>query len=295
MAESKADLWWVLKHAGIKGEKQFVEYTLAELQQIVDVVRSEPGYVEPPPRPQSGKKLGRPRKTQAPEPQLSERQVTLNFDQPQTEPEQDQLQYETYFARLPDSDYVPVEPPVQAPSAPTAPMAPMAPLQSEPRDKYAAQRAYQPNEGETPIRTDEAGRVWFREEVRKPATPQPRARRKITYVDTGVKKETVVDGRYIETVEVAGDRHTTEMVKITMPSYQVGVYADPRFPFKVHVYNNNRGFDLFDVQQFYGGGDLVPTDILRVYVGNDLCYDIRSTIRSIQSEYRAQQLRGAIK
>ena len=137
--------------------------------------------------------------------------------------------------------------------------------------------------------------MWFREEVRKPATPQPRARRRITYIDTGVKQETIVDGRFIETVEVAGDRRTTEMVKITMPSYQVGVYSDPRFPFKVHTYNNNRGFDLFDVQAFYGGADLVPSDILRVYVGNDLCYDIRSTIRSIQSEYRAQQLRGAIK
>lgn len=284
MAESKADLWWELKHAGITGEKKFVEYTQAELQQIVDMIRAEPGYVAPPPRPQSGKKMGRPRKVKPVEPQLSERQVTMNYDQPQTEPEQDQLQYDNYFARLPGSENVPVEPRVQAPS-----------VQETPRDRYAAERAYQPNEGETPIRTDEAGRVWFREEVRKPATPQPRARRRITYIDTGVKKETVVDGRFIETVEVAGDRRTTEMVKITMPSYQVGVYSDPRFPFKVHTYNNNRGFDLFDVQAFYGGADLVPSDILRVYVGNDLCYDIRSTIRSIQSEYRAQQLRGAIK
>ena len=264
MAESKADLWWELKHAGIKGEKKFVEYTQAELQQIVDMIRAEPGYVAPPPRPQSGKKPGRPRKAQPEQP----------VQAPITEPEQDPLPFS-----LP-------------PSAATAPTPP--PVQQAPRDQFAAQRAYQPNEGETPIRTDEAGRVWFREEVRKPATPQPRARRRITYIDTGVKKETVIDGRFIETVEVAGDRKTTEMVKITMPSYQVGVYADPRFPFKVHTYNNNRGFDLFDVQSFYGGADLVPTDILRVYVGNDLCYDIRSTIRSIQAEYRAQQLRGAL-
>ena len=276
MAESKADLWWELKHAGITGEKKFVEYTQAELQQIVDMIRAEPGYVAPPPRPQSGKKMGRPRKARPAEPQLSERQVTMSYDQPKTEPEQDQLQYD--FA-----------PDIGAQEGPQA-----SPMQQVPRDRYAAERAYQPNEGETPIRTDEAGRVWFREEVRKPATPQPRARRRITYIDTGVKKETVVDGRFIETVEVAGDRRTTEMVKITMPSYQVGVYADPRFPFKVHTYNNNRGFDLFDVQSFYGGADLVPTDILRVYVGNDLCYDIRSTIRSIQAEYRAQQLRGAL-
>ena len=30
---------------------------------------------------------------------------------------------------------------------------------------------------EQPIRTDEHGRIWYREEVRKPATARPRARR----------------------------------------------------------------------------------------------------------------------
>ena len=283
MAETKADLWYILKQVVVQGEKKFVEYKQQELQDIVDMLRAEPGWVEPKHRPPTGKKLGRP-KLRPDEPPRSQREETLNYDEPQTEPEQDELQYDTYFARLPDSENAPVEPRLQAP-----------PVQAESSDQYAGQRAYQPDEGETPIRVDDQGRTWFREEVRKPATPQPRARRRITYIDTGVKKETVVDGRFIETVEVAGDRRTTEMVKITMPSYQVGIYLDPRFPFKIHVYNNNRGFDLFDVQKFYGGGDLVPPDILRTYVGNDLCYDIRSTIRSIQAEYRAQQLRGGIR
>lgn len=165
-----------------------------------------------------------------------------------------------------------------------------APQSSVPRDTFAAERAYQPDEGEKPIRVDEQGRVWYREEVLKPATPRPRARRKITYIDTGTKTETISNGRYIETVEVAGDQRRTAEVKITMPSYQVGVYKDPRFPFKIHTYNGLRGFDLFDVQKFYGGADLVPTEVLRMYVENDLCYDIRTTIRAIQTEYRQQQL-----
>ena len=157
--------------------------------------------------------------------------------------------------------------------------------------RYESRLAYQ-EDGETPLRSDEFGRIWYREEVRKPPTARPRARRKITYIDPGTTQQTVVDGRYIETVEVAGNESRTSEVKITMPSYQVGVYKDPRFPFKVHVYNDTRGFDLLDIQSYYGGADLVPGDIKRVYIENDLCYDIRSTIRSIQNEYRSNQLRG---
>ena len=77
-----------------------------------------------------------------------------------------------------------------------------------------------------------------------------------------------------------------------MPSFQVGVYRDPRFPFKVHTYAGNDGFDLFDVNDFYGGEDLVPSEIKRVYIANDLCYDIRTTIRAIETEYRRNQLQG---
>jgi len=101
-----------------------------------------------------------------------------------------------------------------------------------------------------------------------------------------------VNGRYIETFEVAGSEQRSGEVKITMPSYQVGVFLDPRFPFKIHTYNGLRGFDLFDVQKFYGGGDLVPPSIKRVYIANDLCYDIRTTIRAVEEEYRQSQLKG---
>ena len=165
--------------------------------------------------------------------------------------------------------------------------------QSEaPRDIQAGLDAYKDAYDETPIRKDSANRIWFREEVKKPAIPQPRARRKLTYVDTGTKTETVSTGGYVETVEVAGDRIETGEVKITMPSYQVGIYLDPKLPFRVHAYNNVRGFDLFEVQAFYGGADLVPSTIKRMYVGNDLCYDIRSVIREIEAEDRRNQLKG---
>lgn len=162
-----------------------------------------------------------------------------------------------------------------------------------PDNALPAAHVYKDAEGEeTPIRVDEMGRVWFREEVRKPAYPKPRARRKIRYVETGVRQQEVVNGRYTESFEVAGDSNQISEVKITMPSYQVGLYKDPRFPFKVHVYNDQRGFSLFDVQKFYGGADLVPASIKRVYIENDLCYDMRTTIRTIQEEARALDLKG---
>lgn len=148
-----------------------------------------------------------------------------------------------------------------------------------------------------PIRTDpETGFVWYQEEVQKPAFPKPRGRRVLQYRDTGTKLETAQNGDYVESFEVSGDEVArSSEIKITLPSYQVGIYRDPRFPFRIHVYNERRGFDLFEVQNFYGGADLVPTEIKRVYVENVLCYDIRTTVRAIQTEYRQLQLAGRVK
>lgn len=146
-----------------------------------------------------------------------------------------------------------------------------------------------------PIRVDENGLVWFQEEVRKPAFPKPRGRRVLKYMETGVKEVKTKNGEYVETFEVAGDMPSRPAeVKITLPSYQVGIYKDKRFPFKIHVYNENRGFDLFEVQDYYGGSELVPQEIKRVYVENVLCYDIRTTVRAIQKEYREMQLAGKV-
>ena len=143
------------------------------------------------------------------------------------------------------------------------------------------------------IRVDEQGRQWLQEEFKKPAYPKPRGRRVLTYLDPGVKQETVKNGEYVETFEVAGDRASKPSeVKITLPSYQVGIYKDPRFPFKIHCYNGREGFNLHDVHEFYGGAELVPYGVKRIYIENDLCYDIRSVVQAINAEYRQMQLTG---
>ena len=168
---------------------------------------------------------------------------------------------------------------------------PPAPSAADP-EELPGQRQNTREEFEV-IRVDEQGRRWLQEEVRKPAYPKPRGRRVLTYMDPGVKQETVLNGEYVETFEVAGDRPSRPSeVKITLPSYQVGIYIDPRFPFRVHTYNGMEGFNLHDVNDFYGGSELVPYGVKRVYIENDLCYDIRSVIQAINSEYRQIQLTG---
>lgn len=185
-----------------------------------------------------------------------------------------------------DPDSIKSEPPIpKAPEpGPNVPRGPRDP------NEMAGQRlnTQLPDE---PIRVDDRGRAWFQEEVVKPAYPKPRGRRVLRIDDPGVKDQTVQEGRYKETFEVPGDRtsRSTE-VKITLPSYQVGIYRDRRFPFKIHCYNDREGFDLFDVQEFFGGAELVPPSVKRMYVENSLCYDIRSVITAIQAEHRALQL-----
>lgn len=141
------------------------------------------------------------------------------------------------------------------------------------------------------VQVDPDGKKWIQLEVRKPAYPKPRGRRVLTYVDPGVEKKEVKNGEYIETVEVPGNRTTrTSEIKITLPSFQVGIYRDPRFPFRVHTYNGREGFNLYDVELFYGGSELVPQECKRMYIENDLCYDIRSVVAAIRSEHRQLML-----
>jgi hypothetical protein len=146
-----------------------------------------------------------------------------------------------------------------------------------------------------PIRVDDQGRTWYQEEVKKPAYPKPRGRRILRYLDKGVKTETVIAGEYVESFEVAGDGPGRPAeIKITLPSYQVGIYGDPRFPFKIHTYNGSEGFNLEDVETFYGGPEMVPDGVKRIYIENDLCYDIRSVIKAVQEEHRINQLTGRV-
>lgn len=170
---------------------------------------------------------------------------------------------------------------------------PVPPQAEKDVDELPGQRLNTKPEDE-PIRTDENGLVWYQEEVQKAAFAKPRGRRVMKYMDPGVAEQSTVNGQYQETFEVGGTRQIPSEVKITLPSYQVGIYKDPRFPFKVHVYNGITGFDLFEVQEFYGGAELVPAEIKRMYVENVLCYDIRSVIRAIETEHRQLMLAGKV-
>ena len=186
-----------------------------------------------------------------------------------------------------------------APSVPSdpspAPSVPSVPVASADPNEMPGQRLNTKSEDE-PIRVDEKGRLWYQEEVRKPAYPKPRGRRVLKYLETGVETKSVQSGDYVETFEVAGSGPGKPAeVKITLPSYQVGIYKDPRFPFKIHCYNGREGFNLFEVQRYYGGAELVPEECKRVYIENDLCYDVRTVIRAIQSEHRQLQLIGRVK
>lgn len=168
-----------------------------------------------------------------------------------------------------------------------------------PRDPNEMAGARLNSQGEDePIRTDpDTGRIIYQEEVLKPAVPKPRGRRVLTYLETGVETRTVVTGKesngadVVETFEVAG-RGTprTAEVKVTLPSYQVGICKDPRLPFKIVTYNGREGFDFFEVCNYFGGPELVPSTCKRTYVENVLCYDIRSVVQEINRQYRQLQL-----
>lgn len=143
-----------------------------------------------------------------------------------------------------------------------------------------------------PVRVDLQGRVWFQDEVQKPAIPKARARRilKSQTTNTKVIEQRGDDGRLIESFEVAGDEVRDLEIKVTLPSWQVGIYWDPRLPFRVHVYEDVRGFDFRDIVKYYGGLDLIPSSIKRIYVGGDLCFDIQSTRNTMEQQLRDAQL-----
>ena len=146
---------------------------------------------------------------------------------------------------------LPDPPPARPAQQPAAPVAKADP------NELPGQRMN--TQGDKPIRTDERGRVWFQEEVRKPAYPKPRGRRVLRYQETGVEQVSVQNGEYTETFEVAGSGPgQAAEIKITLPSYQVGICKDPRFPFRIHTYNGNEGFDLFEVEEFFGGPEMIP-------------------------------------
>ena len=150
------------------------------------------------------------------------------------------------------------------------------------------------DEPDTAVRVDTQGRVWYQDEVMKPAIPKPRMVRRQRYIDPGVKTVSTLrpDGKLDETFEVAGDEQKEMTTVTTVPSWQVGIYHDERFPFRVVSYNGIEGFLQRDVSQFYGGLKMVPPTIETTYVGQSLCYDIRTTRTTLEQEYRDEVLRN---
>lgn len=271
----KAGYFRALKAAGVDFEKHYREYTTEELKKNYDALVDR-GVITP-----------------AAEPAPSEHPQNPDLDLPDS----------SFFGVPPidagESDVMPTHAPLpgvaveQHAPLPQPPSRPVPLAERDPREMAGQRQNSQPED--EPIRVDEFGRLWYQEEIKKPAMPKPRGRRVLQYMDTGTKTQTFKSGDYTESFEVAGDETPrVSEVKITLPSYQVGIYKDPRFPFKVHTYNGIEGFDLFNVQEYYGGAELVPAGIKRMYVENVLCYDIRTTVRAIQDEYRALQLAGKV-
>ena len=275
----KAGYFRVLKSAGVNFPKHYREYNTAELKEAYDkLIEERPDLALPSEQPELPLDLPTRPSGEAFEPGATAQQ----FD-----PDAMAAAYDDFVGH----DEPKVAPPPEDPAPQTGTLPPLR--EANPEEMAGERQNSQPED--EPIRVDEQGRIWYQEEVRKPAFPKPRGRRVLKYMDSGVEKQVVKSGDYIEEFEVAGTKGSRPSeVKITLPSYQVGIYKDPRFPFRIHVYNDNQGFDLFEVQEFYGGPELVPAEAKRKYVENVLCYDIRTTVRAIESEFRRLQLAGKV-
>lgn len=253
-----------LKAAGVQFDKHYRDYTTDELKQA-DNMAVEQGLYEAPT-----------------EKELAELAEKIHKKKTRDEPKQaepvDQEAADFFgFAK--------VEPEKQA----TAPPAPARPQLGEMAGERLNTKA-----PEEILFVDEQGRQWLQKEVLKPAFPKPRGRRVLRYNDPGVRQVTAKEGQYTETFEVAGDprNSTPSEIKITLPSYQVGIYRDQRYPFKVVTYNGRSGFDRQEVEAYYGGAEMVPPTAKRTYVENVLCYDMRSVVRAINEEFRTLRLSG---
>lgn len=181
-----------------------------------------------------------------------------------------------------------VEAPTQATEPPSQPSQPEPPRSNVNAEEHAGMRLNQ-GSGEI-IRVDDHGRQWIQEEVRKPAFPKPRARRVTKYMDTGTEMRSIGTGETYESFEIAGKLQRPAEIKTTLPTFQTGIYRHPSHPFAIHTYGGREGYDLYEVRDYFGGADLVPTGCKTVYVSNDLCYDIRTTMREIERIYRELQL-----
>jgi hypothetical protein len=150
-----------------------------------------------------------------------------------------------------------------------------------------------------PLRIDADGKIWYKDEIGKPATPVERGKRILDYVDPGVKTVHVRDsnGSVVESFEMPGDQKRIAQAKVSLPAYQTGLYRDPALLgefFRIHVYRGKQVFDLFDVQKYFGGPRAVPATCKRDYTDTVLGYDIESVLQAIQDEYREKLKNGEL-
>lgn len=279
----KSRLYQELKRLGIAMPVSYQKITTAQLQElaeqngvVIDAPAPEPGTVAaaveaPREDPGLGEKLDRLADTVASLVQL-------------------QLAAQTPPGPAPFPSQVPQG--ISGPGAEPAPVAQQHPRRPQLDPNEHAGVTQNSHAADEVIEVDEYGNQWYQKEVTKPGYAKPRGRRVLRTMDAGVQQETIKVGEYTETFEVSGDPRNARPteIKVTLPSFQVGIYRSPGMPFKIHTYNGVRGFDLRDVQEFYGGSDLVPDTIKRCYVSTSLCYDIATTIRTVEDEYRSRVL-----
>lgn len=277
---TKSGYYQALKAAGVKFERHYRDYSTEELAAAYGklVQESPPGAVPPLPEP----------KAETPPPVPVARPNELEEMQRQIASLAGTIQQLAKIVTTP------------RPSEPQ-PMRQEAPEVKAPEpEKFRGGLDPTQHAGVTmnshvdrPIRVDEAGNQWFRNEVTKPGYAKARGRRVLRTTAEDTKLETITVNGYTETFEIPDGNSTprpTE-IKVTLPSYQTGIYKAPGMPFKIHTYQGARAFDWEDVNAYYGGADLVPTSIKHVYVSSDLCYDITTTIRAIEDEYRERVLK----
>ena len=201
--------------------------------------------------------------------------------------------------------FVAVQQGQQAQPVQTVPAAPDVPAEPDVKEnvhgldlsKFAGvtQNTHGPNDI---VKVDEFGNQWLQVEVRKADGLRPRGRRVLRFENPAVKVSEVrgEDGT-MESFEIPDTSKPTtpSEVRITLPSFQTGIYRSPSFPFRIHTYNGARGFDLEDVQNYYGGKDLVPSSVKKIYVYTDLCYDIPSVVSTIREEHARLVLNNSSK
>lgn len=259
-AERK-ELWDELKTRGFQPTKHYRDYSVGELRSQLASERSYAAQQEV-------------RQAPAPEPEDDFPVPTFQVPETTAQPQPS--------APAPDPRF---EQTVQA-------------LRDQPADTVPGLRLNTHGE-EKPLRIDADGKIWYKDEITKASYPKERGKRVIEYVDPGVKTQIIRDsnGSIVESFEMPGDQHRISQARISLPAYQIGLYRDPALLgefFKIHVYQDRRGFDLFDVERYFGGKHQIPQTCKRTYVDTVLCYDIDSVLQAIQDEYREKLKNGEL-